>query len=266
MTTTGTLRVTILGCGSSGGVPRIGGDWGACDPSNPKNRRRRCSILVERIGPNGKTRVLIDSSPDLREQLLDARVSRLDAVAYTHDHADHTHGLDDLRAVVFNTRKRLPLWADAPTGAVLRQRFGYAFETPEGSDYPPICDLHQINGSFTITGPGGEISLTPFPLVHGRQMALGFRIDDVAYSPDVNAIPEESWGHLYGLRLWIVDALRYKPHPTHAHLAQALAWIERAQPQQAVLTNLHVDLDYERLRAEIPPHVQPAFDGLRFTF
>ncbi|WP_417601079.1 MBL fold metallo-hydrolase [Pararhodobacter oceanensis] len=256
------LRATILGCGSSGGVPRLGGEWGACDPENPRNRRRRCSMLLERDGPGGTTRVLIDTSPDMRDQLLGAGVGELDAVAYTHSHADHVHGIDDLRMIVFNTRKRLPVWADGPTQDALLSRFGYAFVQPAGSPYPPILDLHTIDGAFTIEGAGGPITLHPFRADHGSMDALGFRVGDLAYLPDVVRIPEESWRMLEGLECFVVDALRRKPHPTHAHLALTLEWIERAAPKRAVLTNMHVDLDYATLEAETPEHITPAYDGL----
>ncbi|MFN6925642.1 MAG: MBL fold metallo-hydrolase [Tabrizicola sp.] len=260
------LSFTILGCGSSGGVPRLGGDWGACDPSNPKNRRRRCSLLVTRETEAGSTRVLIDTSPDLRDQLLDAGVGILDAVVYTHSHADHMHGIDDLRQIVFNLRNRLPVWADGPTQEALLTRFGYAFIQPEGSPYPPILDLHTIEGPITVTGAGGPVTLTPFRAEHGAMDALGFRIGPLAYLPDAVEIPAESWEVLRGLDCWIVDALRRKPHPTHAHLALALEWIARAQPTRAVLTNMHIDLDYETLRAELPPHITPAHDGMTLTY
>lgn len=255
-------RFTILGCGSSGGVPRIGGDWGDCDPMNPKNRRRRCSMLVERIGPEGTTRVLIDTSPDMREQLLDAGVGTLDAVVFTHSHADHVHGIDDLRQIVFNLRRRLPVWADGPTQGALIDRFGYAFVQPAGSPYPPILDLNTIDGDFTIDGAGGPIVLTPFLADHGSIDTLGFRISGLAYLPDAVAIPEASWPALAGLEIWVLDALRRKPHPTHAHLALALEWMARAAPRRGVLTNMHLDLDYETLAAELPPHIEPAFDGM----
>ncbi|SEM95232.1 phosphoribosyl 1,2-cyclic phosphate phosphodiesterase [Gemmobacter aquatilis] len=255
-------RFTILGCGSSGGVPRLGGDWGDCDPTNRKNRRRRCSLLVERIGAEGITRVLIDTSPDMRDQLLDAGVGTLDAVAYTHSHADHVHGIDDLRQIVFNLRRRLPVWADGPTQGALLDRFAYAFVQPEGSPYPPILDLHTINGPFTIQGAGGPLTLTPFVADHGSIDALGFRVGGLAYLPDAVQIPEESWPHLTGLQVWIIDALRRKPHPTHAHLALALDWLARAAPERGVLTNMHLDLDYASLAAELPAHITPAFDGM----
>ncbi len=259
------LRFTILGCGSSGGVPRLGGEWGECDPANPKNRRRRCSLLVERIDTGGITRVLIDTSPDMRDQLLGAGIGTLDAVAYTHSHADHVHGIDDLRQIVYNIRGRLPVWADVPTEAALMERFAYAFVQPAGSLYPPILDLCPITGPFTVTGAGGDITLRPFEVDHGSMTALGFRIGGLAYVPDVVAIPDAAWAELAGLECWIIDALRRKPHPTHAHLALTLDWIARAQPAQAVITNMHIDLDYAGLAAELPPGVVPAFDGLTVT-
>lgn len=262
----GDLRFTILGCGSSGGVPRLGGHWGACDPENPKNRRRRCSLLVERTGTGGTTTVLIDTSPDLREQLLDQGIGRLDAVIYTHSHADHVHGIDDLRMIVFNMRARLPVWADAPTRDALMQRFDYAFVQPEGSNYPPILDMNLINGDVTVTGAGGPITFRPFLVAHGGMDALGFRVGDVAYLPDVAQVPDAAWPLLENLDCWIVDALRRDPHPTHSHLAQTLDWIARVQPKRAVLTNMHIDLDYATLLAETPDHIEPAYDGMTLIF
>ncbi len=260
------LRFTILGCGSSGGVPRLGGDWGDCDPMNTKNRRRRCSMLVERQSGEGVTRVLIDTSPDMRDQLLDAGIGTLDAVVYTHSHADHVHGIDDLRQIVFNLRQRLPVWADAPTQEALLSRFAYAFVQPAGSPYPPILDLRTIDGPFEITGAGGPIGFQPFEVDHGSMAALGFRVGGLAYLPDAVAIPEEAWAHLQELDCWVVDALRRKPHPTHAHLALTLGWIGRARPAQAVITNMHLDMDYDTLTAELPPHIRPAFDGMVIGF
>lgn len=262
---TDTLRFTILGCGSSSGVPRIGGHWGDCDPANPKNRRRRCSMLVERHSAQGVTRVLIDTSPDLREQLLSADVGELDAVVFTHSHADHVHGIDDLRQVVFNRSTRLPVWADGPTQEALLSRFGYAFVQPANSPYPPILDLNTITKleEFSITGAGGTITFLPFEANHGSMDALGFRINGLAYLPDAVKIPDESWPSLDGLEVFVVDALRRKPHPTHAHLALTLEWIARAAPRHAVLTNMHIDLDYLEVGAETPDHVVPAFDGMQ---
>lgn len=261
-----TLHFTILGCGSSGGVPRLGGHWGDCDPTNPRNRRSRCSVLVERISDTGTTSVLIDTSPDLREQLLAANVGRLDGVIYTHSHADHVHGIDDLRMVVFNMRARLPIWADAPTQRSLTERFGYVFKQPKGSTYPPILELNLIDGDVTIDGTGGSITFSPFEVAHGGMNALGFRIADIAYLPDVAQIPDAVWPKLAGLECWIVDALRRDPHPTHSHLSQTLEWIDKLQPKSAVLTNMHIDLDYETVLAETPDHIQPAYDGMRLSF
>ena len=258
-------RFTILGCGSSGGVPRLGDNWGDCDPENPKNRRRRCSLLVEQEGDQGTTRILIDTSPDLRSQLLDAGVGTLDAVVYTHSHADHVHGIDDLRMIVYNMRQRLPVWADGDTQDALLSRFGYAFVQPEGSPYPPILDLHTISGPFEIEGAGGPIPLTPFEVDHGSIDALGFRIGALAYLPDVAEIPEKSWPALENLECWILDALRRDPHPTHAHLAKSLEWIKKMAPKEAILTNMHIDLDYETVLAETPENVRPAYDGLTIT-
>jgi phosphoribosyl 1,2-cyclic phosphate phosphodiesterase len=261
-----TLRITVLGCGSSGGVPRIGGHWGNCDPENPKNRRSRCSLLVERLDGGAATRVLIDTAPDMRDQLLDAGVGLLDAVVYTHAHADHVHGIDDLRMVVFNRGSRLTVWADADTGDALVTRFGYAFVQPPGSAYPPILDLQGIEGPFEVEGPGGLLPFAPVRVRHGRIRALGFRIHDVVYMPDVSEIPEDSWPMLLGLDTWILDALRYKPHPTHAHVERSLEWIARVAPRRAVLPNLHNDLDHAVLSAETPRSVDVAYDGMVLEF
>ena len=263
------ISFRILGCGSSGGVPRLsdtpGGNWGSCDPTNPKNRRTRCALLVTRTSLKGSTQVLIDTSPDMRQQLLDAGIGALDAVVYTHAHADHLHGIDDLRMVVFNMRQRLQVYADQDTTDALLDRFNYAFIQPEGSSYPPICELNLIDKPFTIDGAGGPISFTAIPVAHGAMVTYGFRIGDVAYMPDVADIPATSWPLVENLDLWIIDALRRDPHPTHAHLAKTLDWIAQAAPKHAVLTNMHNDLDYATLAAETPDHIQPAYDGLTLT-
>lgn len=260
-----TIRFTILGCGSSGGVPRLGGVWGDCDPNNPKNNRRRCSMLVERDGPDGTTTVLIDTTPDLRSQLLDTGTGRLDGVVWTHSHADHVHGIDDLRMIVFNMRARLPVWADGDTQNALLSRFGYAFVQPEGSPYPPILNMKTISGAFEIDGPGGPIPLKPFRVGHGSIDSLGFRIGGLAYLPDVAEIYDATWEDLQDLDIWILDALRRSPHPTHSHLEQSLEWIARAAPRQGILTNMHIDLDYDTVRDETPDNVIPAYDGMTLS-
>lgn len=262
----GRLTFTILGCGSSGGVPRIGGLWGECDPANPKNARRRCAMLVTREGEGGTTRVLIDAGPDLRAQLLSEGVGALDAVVFTHAHADHVHGIDDLRQVVFLTRRRLDVWADGPTQEALLSRFAYVFVQPPGSSYPPILNLHTIEGAFAVEGAGGPIPFVPFRVNHGSIDALGFRIRDLAYLPDVAEMEEEAWPVLEGLDCWVVDALRRTPHPTHSHLAKTLQWIERAAPRRAVITNMHIDLDYDDVMRETPDHVIPAHDGMTISY
>ncbi len=260
------LRFTILGCGSSGGVPRLGNVWGDCDPSEPKNTRRRCSMLVQRFDEGGKTSVLIDTSPDLRMQLLDAGIGKLDGVVFTHGQADHVHGIDDLRMIVFNMRARLPVWADGATQNDLLSRFGYAFVQPPGSAYPPILDLNAMAPEVVIDGAGGAITLRPFEVEHGNIHSLGFRIEDLAYLPDVSDIPADAWPMLEGLDCWVLDALRRTPHPSHAHLERSLEWIARAAPRRAVLTNMHIDLDYQTLLEETPAHIAPAFDGMAISY
>jgi phosphoribosyl 1,2-cyclic phosphate phosphodiesterase len=263
-----TIEAIILGCGSSGGVPRVGAGWGACDPNEPRNQRRRCSLLIERRSREGVTRVLVDTSPDLREQLLDAEVDSIDAVLFTHAHADHTHGIDDLRPLSVMHRKRIEVWADAATSVALRSRFSYCFSTPVGSEYPPILRERRLEPgrAITVEGAGGPVTATPFVVEHGSMPALGFRFGDLAYTPDVSSVPGESRRFVEDLEIWIVDALRHMPHPSHFSLAEALLWIAQLKPQAAILTNMHSDLDYNRLLAELPPGVVPAHDGLRIEF
>jgi len=256
------IKITILGCGSSGGVPRVGGDWGACDPDNPKNRRRRCSLLVERFNAQKDiTRVLIDTSPDMHAQLTDLGIRWLDGVAYTHEHADHTHGIDDLRALAINGQRRIDTYMDASTCSAVENKFSYCFTAPEGSDYPPILTNHMIVAGepVIINGPGGAITLLPFEQMHGNIISLGYRIGNLAYSSDLHDLPEKSISILQGLDIWIVDALRYRPHPSHFNVEDALAWIDRIKPKQAVLTNMHVDIDYQALSNELPQGIEPAY-------
>jgi phosphoribosyl 1,2-cyclic phosphate phosphodiesterase len=262
-----TLNVTVLGCGSSGGVPRVGGDWGACDPTNPKNRRRRCSILLSRAGEGGMTNVFVDTSPDMRQQALDAGVSRLDGVWFTHEHADHTHGIDEVRGFFIRQRKLIPVWADMQTADMLRTRFAYCFSSLPGSDYPPTLDLRLFvpNQELVCEGAGGSISGVPFPVQHGNITAYGFRVGNFAYTPDLSGVPAESLRHLENLDIWLVDALRPRPHPSHFSLPETLDWIARMKPKRAILTNMHFDLDFASLVRDLPTHVEPAFDGLTFT-
>ncbi len=266
-------RLTLLGTGSSGGVPRSNGDWGLCDPANPKNRRRRCSALIEHAANRADleageavTRIVIDTSPDFREQMLSAEVKRLDAAVLTHDHADQTHGLDDLRAFAIAQRQRIPVWIDAPTWKTIGSRFGYAFEAPRGSFYPAILDKHDLPDSgerIEINGPGGRVTMTSFAQEHGPIISLGFRVGSLAYSADISGLPDESAAVLQDVGCWVVDALRHEPHATHFCVPDALAALERVNAKQGVLTNLHNTLDYAELENVLPDNVRPAFDGLR---
>ncbi len=248
------MRLTILGCGTSGGVPRIGNDWGDCDPSEPRNRRRRASVCVE----SGQSRIVVDTSPDFRDQCLDAGIDRLDGVVYTHDHADHCHGIDDLRFLAYAMRQRVDVYSDRHTLDRLRQRFDYCFETPEGSLYPPIVRSHVVDGPFTV----GDIDVVPFAQRHGDMDSLGLRFGPIAYSTDVVDLDEAAFAALEGVQVWVVDALRYEPHPTHANLATTLGWIERVKPTRAVLTHMNFELDYRTLLNELPGGVEPAYDGM----
>jgi phosphoribosyl 1,2-cyclic phosphate phosphodiesterase len=263
-----TIRVTILGCGSSGGIPRPALGWGDCNPNNPKNRRRRTSLLVEQRNATAVTRVLVDTSPDLREQLLDAQVDWIDAVLYSHEHADHTHGIDDLRCLFINRRRRVPVYLDEHTAKVMHSRFGYCFETRPGSDYPPIVRAFPMTAyqPITIDGEGGPIDVLPLLQDHGDIKSFAFRFGPLAYSCDLKDMPPETAQALGGLDVWIVDALRYKPHPTHLCVEESLAWIARLNPKRAILTNLHCDLDFDELSGRLPGNVEPAYDGLRIEF
>jgi phosphoribosyl 1,2-cyclic phosphate phosphodiesterase len=260
------IVATIMGCGSSGGVPRVGGNWGVSDPANPKNRRRRCSLLIEgRTGDSAPTRIVIDTGCDLREQLLDAAVDRVDAVLYTHEHADHTHGIDDLRVLALNTGKRVNVYFSREAGLRIVPSFAYCFTAPPGSGYPPILNQNEIATGvpIAISGPGGDIEILPFKQDHGDIFSLGFRIGNFAYSCDLSGIPPESNAAVSGLDVWILDALRPNPHPSHLSLGEALEHVARFRPAEAVLTNLHIDLDYLETDRITPANVRPAFDGLQ---
>jgi phosphoribosyl 1,2-cyclic phosphate phosphodiesterase len=262
-----TLEVVILGCGSSAGVPRADGDWGACDPAEPRNRRSRCSLMVRRKGATGQdkeTTLIVDAAPEFRLQTSAAKIARLDALLLSHDHADQCHGIDDIRAFALRQQARIACWADEETRGSLLRRFGYVFHG-QGA-YPAIADLHETPEHGTpweIAGPSGPIPVLTFEQDHGFGVkSLGYRFGPAAYSSDVVDLPEASFAALQGLDLWIVDALRYRPHPTHAHVDKALAWIERVKPRRAVLTNMHIDLDYGELGRRLPAGVTPAHDGL----
>jgi len=260
------LTFTILGCGSSMGVPRVALGWGSCDPNNPKNRRRRCALLVERSDGQGRTRVLVDCTPDLREQLLNAQVDWLDGVFITHEHADHTHGIDDLRPLFLHKRRRVDVYLDEPTSRAMHARFGYCFMTPPGSEYPPILSERRLlpGQRVTVDGQGGAIEALPVLQAHGDIPSLGFRFGNVAYSADIKSLPADSLAAMAGLDVWIVDALRRPPHPSHFNLDEALEWIARVKPKRAILTNLHSDMDYAALQASLPAGVEPAYDGMTF--
>ena len=264
------LRVTVLGSGTSSGVPRIGNDWGPCDPRNPKNRRRRASLLVSRRDADrpevGVTRVLVDTGPDLREQMLDAEVDWVDAVAYTHAHADHIHGIDDLRSFVLNRRRKVDAYMDAATSERMHAAFDYCFVTPPGSYYPPIVTEHRLIAGepVTVTGAGGPISFRPYTQAHGDIHSLGFRFGNVGYSSDISALRDESLAAMSGLDVLIVDALRWTPHGSHFHVDMALQVIEKLRAKRAILTHMHIDLDYKVLSAYLPDNVEPAYDGMEF--
>lgn len=262
------LEFTILGSGSSAGVPRANGDWGACNPDNPKNRRTRCSLMVRRVGegpPETWTSIIIDTSPEFRLQTGGAGLKRLDAVLFTHDHADQTHGLDDIRTFAMIQRQRIPIHMDAVTEASLMRRFGYIFKGEGG--YPAIADIYPLprhGRPWLVDGPSGPIPVVSFDLDHGGVRSVGYRIGGVAYAPDVVDVPDEAFATLRGLDVWIVDALRWAPHPTHAHVEKSLGWIARAGPRRAILTDMHIDIDYDDLTAKCPPGVEAAYDGMRF--
>jgi len=269
VTTPGQMRATILGCGPSHGVPRLGPDWGACDPDEPRNRRTRCALLVERFADGRRpTRILVDTGPDLRAQLLAAAVDHVDAVLYTHPHADHIHGIDDLRGFWLGTKRRIDIYADDFTAARLEEAFRYCFQTPPGGTYPPILNRHRIvpGEALTVNGAGGPVTVMPFRQNHGDIDSMGFRFGGLAYSCDISGVPEESLAHLAGLDAWIVDALRHTTHPSHFSLGQALDWIGRLKPARAILTHMHSDLDYATLRRSLPAGVEPAYDGMQLAF
>ena len=253
------MQITILGCGNSGGTPALDHGWGKCDPANPRNRRLRPSILVS----DGDIRVLVDTSPDLREQALRADIHHLDGVIFTHAHADHLHGIDDLRPLNRAMKRAIDIYADRLTLDEIRRRFGYVLEPlSEGSEsyYKPVLIPHEIAAGeqFHIR----EMPITVIGQDHGFSETLGLRFGSFAYSTDVTSLDAAAFGALDGIRLWIIGTLTEQPHPTHAHVDKALEWIERVGPERAVLSHLSTGLDYEELCAKLPGNVQPAYDGM----
>jgi len=263
-----TLLFTLLGTGSSGGVPRVGNDWGKCDPDNPKNRRRRCAMLIERVQSDGrKTTVLIDAGADLREQLLAAEVQVLDALLLTHPHADHIFGLDDVRQLAITHKSSIDVYMDLHTSTIVKSAFGYCFKQAGNSSYPAFCTEHRIDHHqpVSIAGDGGVVDVMPIVAEHGDIQALGFKLNNVIYLPDVKRITDaRSLAALHNADVLIIDALRRHPHPNHLNLDECLEFIEQHKPVRSILTNMHSDMDYAALRKILPDHVEPGFDGLNF--
>lgn len=250
------MKVTILGCGGAGGVPLIGNNWGMCDPNEPKNKRTRVSILVE----DDQTTLLVDTSPDMREQLLRCNLKKLDAILYTHAHADHVHGIDNIRSLNWLTGQSMPLYADAETMAELQKRFEYIFaDRPDTAKfYRPAVIPHLLEPDMAF----GNMKIKTFPQAHGNMISMGYRFNDFGYSTDAGDMSDEAFDILRGVKVWVVGAIRERPHHTHAHIEKALEWIDRVKPERAYLTHMDHSLDYTSLLAKLPRGVEPAYDGL----
>lgn len=265
------LTLTLMGTGSSGGVPRVGHVWGNCDPDEPRNRRRRCSLLIERAQSQDnnepeKTTVVVDTGADLREQLLSANVSSIEGVVLTHSHADHIFGLDDLRQMAINLRRPIDVWIDQPTRTQVMAAFGYCFHQAQGSSYPSFCNEKTLTAHqpFNVEGPGGAVSINTLVAEHGDINALGVRINNAVYLPDMKRISNPtSLQLLADVDVLIVDALRYNLHPSHMNLEECLAFIEMVNPARAILTNMHADIDYQGVKSELPAGVEPGYDGMQ---
>lgn len=255
------MKVTVLGCGSSGGVPLIGCDCAVCTSADPRNKRLRVSIVVEHEG----TRVLVDASPDLRRQFLDNGLKSVDAVILTHAHADHLHGIDELRSINFHRDAALDVWGAPDCLAEAQRRFGYAFAPPNPVDarvrwYQPALVPRPISGPFEI----GNLRIEPFQQLHGgdREPVLGLRFGKFAYSTDAKELPDAAFAALAGVELWIVDCLMEKPNYAHSHLDQTLGWIGRVRPTRSILTHMNHTVDYADWAARLPEGVEPAYDGM----
>lgn len=253
------MKITLLGCGSSAGVPFIGCDCQVCAGRHPKNNRTRASIFVEAKGKN----ILIDSSPDLRQQALRHNIRRVDAVLYTHDHADHINGIDELRSFNYLANEVIPVFGDRETLDSIKSRFPYAFmEKPDAIWYRPCLASNPFVGKAVGKISPLGVDFSYFQLGHGSVKSYGYRIGNIAYFTDCDVIPDEAFEAISGIDTWIVDCLRYTPSYSHSELKRTLGWIERVKPRRAILTHMGHEFDYEKLKAELPPGIEPGYDGL----
>lgn len=253
-----TVSITLLGTGSSTGVPELGCRCEVCVSPNPRNKRMRASALFEAEG----RKILIDTSPDLRQQAIDNGIFGVDAILYTHAHADHTHGIDDVKLFIRNQKSLIPAYSDSATMAEIKSQFGYVFRDtpPEQGWYYPAITPHEIaaDGEFETAG----VKIKSFRQQHGRSTSLGFRIGDIAYSADCNVLPDSAFAALAGVEIWVVDCLRRHKAPTHAHLEITLGWIAQVKPKLAVLTHMSHDMDYDYLESILPDGVIAGYDGM----